>query len=97
MGRNGQWPDERFEGLSDLGEMRAMLAERVQEWTKAWREEGRQSEAVRLLTRLLERRFSTLPSWVAERVGSADTRQLEDWMERLLEADGLDAVFGKRQ
>lgn len=88
-----RWPDERFEGLSDPGEMRAMLAERVQQWTRTWREEGRQEGEARLLLRLLERRFGPLPPWVEQRVTAARSAQVEGWTDRLLDANSLDQVF----
>ncbi len=47
-----------------------------------------------LLSRQLTRRFgSPLPTWVAERMGSAKDEQLLLWGERVLDAATLDDVF----
>ncbi|MCP4696019.1 MAG: DUF4351 domain-containing protein, partial [Gammaproteobacteria bacterium] len=50
-----------------------------------------------LLRRLLIRRFGPLPSWVEQRLETADCAQLEDWGERLLDADSLETFFGEKQ
>ena len=45
------------------------------------------------LTRLLERRFGPLPRTVRERVAAADPGELDAWLDRILDADSLAAVF----
>ena len=82
-----------------------MLAERVVEWTKEWKEQGieqgieqgkkqgkKQGEAI-LLKRQLTRRFGDLPDWVEAQLESATTEILEQWGERILDAETLKEAF----
>ena len=46
------------------------------------------------LIRLLERRFGPLPAAVKARVDGADLDQLDVWIDRVLDAKNLNAVFG---
>jgi flagellar biosynthesis/type III secretory pathway protein FliH len=82
-----------------------MLAERVKTWTEEWKQQGREQGReqgerkgrdlgeVNLLLRQLERRFGSLPSWVAERLEQAREAELEHWAERVLECATLEGVF----
>jgi hypothetical protein len=45
------------------------------------------------LLELLEKRFGSLPADVVARIHSADVRQLDDWLLRILDARSLDEVF----
>jgi hypothetical protein len=45
------------------------------------------------LTRLLTRRFGPLPEWVAPRVQQASATQLDTWLDRVLDAPTLEAIF----
>jgi hypothetical protein len=47
-----------------------------------------------LLKRLLTRRFGTLPSWVEQRLDLAGQTDLENWGDRILDAETLEEVFG---
>jgi predicted transposase YdaD len=60
------------------------------------RQEGRQEGKSEALARLLEKRFGPIPSSVAARVANATPTQLEAWLEAILEAPALDAVFASR-
>jgi flagellar biosynthesis/type III secretory pathway protein FliH len=79
----------------------------MQEWKQGWWREGldkgleeglqqglRKGEA-QLLLRLLRHRFGALPNWVEARLSNASAEQLEQWAERLLDIDRLDALFDK--
>ncbi len=57
------------------------------------RQEGREEEAVRVLRRLLTRRFGLLPEWVESKLSQASTDTLELWAERVLDAETVDAIF----
>lgn len=57
------------------------------------RQEGWQEEAARLLKRQLARRFSPLPEGVEGRIDVADLATLEAWLDRILDAESLAAVF----
>jgi predicted transposase YdaD len=86
--------------------MRAMLADRIQEWGEEFqrkglqkgrqegRQEGRREGEAHLLLHLLASRFGDLPQSVQERVQQADVSQLERWGERLLDARTLEDLFG---
>jgi hypothetical protein len=45
------------------------------------------------LLRLLTRRFGSLPATVIERVQQAGAHDLEDWVDRILDAASLEDVF----
>jgi len=49
----------------------------------------------KVLTRLLERRFGTLPDTARTRIESADVESLDRWVDRLDGAETLDAVFAR--
>ena len=55
---------------------------------------GRAEGEAKSLTRLLELRFGPLPAAVKMRVGGANVVQLDAWIDRVLDAKSLDAVFG---
>ena len=55
---------------------------------------GRAEGEAKSLTRLLELRFGPLPAAVKMRVGGANLAQLDAWIDRVLDAKSLDAVFG---
>ena len=70
-----------------------MLAERVGEWTKTWKEQGieegrklglkegvKQGELT-ALERQLTRRFGPLPKAIQQRLRSATIEQLASWLE----------------
>ena len=47
------------------------------------------------LRRQLERRFGTLPNWASDKVNSAKELDLESWLDAVLTAPTLEAVFNK--
>jgi predicted transposase YdaD len=71
-----------------------------QEGRQEGRHEGRQ-EGLTLaktatLTRLLTRRFGELPDWASKRVQEASGEQIDAWLDRILDAPTLQAVFDDR-
>ena len=46
-----------------------------------------------MLKRLLARRFAQLPEWAEERLEKASRDELENWAERVIDADSLEQVF----
>ena len=58
------------------------------------RQEGRQEGEVKLLVRLLTRRFGELPAAVHEQIAIADLDALERWGDLVLDARSLKDVFG---
>ncbi len=57
------------------------------------RQEGRQEGQVRLLLKLLERRFGTLPTKTTAVVQAANSQSIDRWAERLLDVESLDELF----
>ena len=57
------------------------------------RVEGRLEGESKLLKRLLERRFGSLPAWAIESLSNATELALEAWGEAVLTAPTLEAVF----
>ena len=55
--------------------------------------EGRQEGESLVLRRLLTRRFGSLPAWVEQRLEQASPAELEQWVERVLDARTLEEVF----
>jgi hypothetical protein len=49
----------------------------------------------RTLLRQLERRFGPVPSPTRARIEAASTEQLEDWLDRILEATDLGQLLGQ--
>jgi hypothetical protein len=77
--------DPTIPETADLLEIRSMLEERRLDWWEQWRLEGILEGEARLLHRLLERRFGSLPTWVEERLAKALEENLVRWGERLLD------------
>jgi predicted transposase YdaD len=57
-------------------------------------EKGREQERRALLLRQLGRRFGAVPAEVAARVEAAPVADLDVWLDRILDAPTLEAVFG---
>ena len=74
-------PDEQREAV-----MSVMAQERKQ---------GRIEGKAETLLRLLERRFHGVPEPYRARLLAADADQLDTWIDAVLEADSVDAVFGR--
>jgi len=86
-----------MEALRAEGEARGIAMGRAEGEARGiemGRAEGMAEGRRRDLTRLLERRFGPLPGNVTRRIADADTDRLDRWFDRVLDADGLAAVFG---
>ncbi|MBF0139289.1 MAG: DUF4351 domain-containing protein [Magnetococcales bacterium] len=59
-------------------------------------EQKLQEGEARILTRLLQRRFGSIPDWASEKVAKADLPSLEDWSLRIFDAQSLDDVFSDK-
>ncbi len=57
------------------------------------RQEGRQEGERTVLERLLNRRFGTLSPEITEKLSEASSLDLENWAEKVLDAQTLDDVF----
>ena len=95
----GRLPGVSLPEVSDLLEIKTMLAESVQEWTQDWKQQGlvegwREGESA-LLERLLIKRFGSLDAETRHRLQAATSEQLETWGERILDARKLSDVFAE--
>jgi predicted transposase YdaD len=85
-------PDEQREAV-----MSVMAQEREQgriEGRAEGRAEGEATGKAKTLLRLLDRRFHDIPEAYRTRVLAANANQLDAWIDAVLDADSIDAVFG---
>jgi hypothetical protein len=57
------------------------------------REEAREEARKATLARLLTRRFAPVPEWAAQRIQQATPTQLDAWLDGILDAPTLEALF----
>ncbi len=57
---------------------------------------GRHDGEAKMLTRLLQRRFGTVPDWASEKIAEADLSSLEEWSLRIFDAQSLNEVFADK-
>src|SRR3954469_22065851 len=84
-------PDEQREAV-----MSVMAQEREQgrlEGRAEGRAEGEAAGKAKTLLRLLERRFHGVPEPYHAEVLAADADQLDTWIDAVLDAESIDAVF----
>ena len=55
--------------------------------------EGEATGEAKILTRLLERRFGTLPDPLRQRIFAADVGSIETWVDRAFDAPDLQSIF----
>ena len=58
----------------------------------AWKE-GWEEVMVKLFPIMLGTKFGPAPDWVNEKIATADTKIIETWAAKLLNANALDEVF----
>ncbi len=77
------------------------LAEKFDQWAEEYKQEGqkegqkegkKEGEAL-VLQRLLSRRFGPLPPEVLGRIASASEEDINQWVDRILDAACLEDVF----
>ncbi len=87
--------------IRGLEELKMTLAEKFDQWAKEYkqagqregRKEGKKDGEALVLQRLLSRRFDPLPPVVLARIASASEEDINQWVDRMLDADCLDNVF----
>jgi len=84
---------EAMPEMDDLEEVRTMLAETAEGWTREWTRDGERKGEANILTRQLQRRFGIVPAWASEKITKADLEALEEWSLRFVDAKSLDEVF----
>ncbi|SFY09192.1 Rpn family recombination-promoting nuclease/putative transposase [Azotobacter vinelandii] len=83
--------------ICTLEEIDTMLAERAGQWADDWMQQGMQKGMqqgqVKLLARLIERRFGPLTPAHQQLLADANEAQLEAWADAVLTAQTLDELF----
>ncbi len=79
---------EAIMGLIELGKK-----EGRKEGKKEGRKEGRKEAEVLMLNKLLTRRFGTIPVWAGDRLKQAEEKDLEIWIDRILDAGSVEEMF----
>ncbi len=77
------------------GRWEALMGTIAETWEQEGWKKGLTEGRAQGLTRLLERRFGTLPDGLQARLRSADLGDLETWFDAAIDADNLTEVFGR--
>ena len=88
------WSD--IETLEEIDKMRYVTSvERIgmEKGLTKGMELGIQTAEQKTLQRLIQRRFKTLPDWATERITQASSPQLEQWLDNILDAPSIEAIF----
>jgi len=56
-------------------------------------EKGKLEAEQNTLRRQISRRFKTLPAWADERIEQAGQSELEQWLDNIIDAPTIEAVF----
>ncbi len=64
-----------------------------QEGRREGLQEGRRTEAASMLARILQRRFGPVPEQIQKTIEAASLEELENWVDRALDAETLADVF----
>ena len=62
-------------------------------YMEKFRAEGVLTGEVKVLKKLLEKRFGSLPTWAIDKLENAAEQELDIWSESILTAETLNAVF----
>jgi len=57
------------------------------------RKEGRKEGEARMLSKLMTRRFGKVPVWAENRLKQAEEKELEIWIDRILDAGSVEEIF----
>lgn len=82
---------------NDLLEIRDMVPERFKRWADEVRADAEAQTLANALSRLLGRRFGTLPPSCTERIWSAKAEELNEWMDRVMDAASVSDVFDDKR
>jgi hypothetical protein len=82
---------------NDLLEIREMVPERFKRWENEVRADAEAQTLANTLSRLLGRRFGTLPPDMTDRIRSAKAAELNEWMDRVVDAASVSDVFDDKR
>ncbi len=89
-----QWRQQYLEDEPNMaGYAEYLRQEGKQIGLQEGRQEGRQEGERTVLERLLQRRFGTLSPEISKKLSEASSTDLENWAEKVLDAETLDDVF----
>jgi predicted transposase YdaD len=72
----------------------SVMAQEREQGRSEGRAEGETRGKAKTLLRLLDRRFHGVPEPYHAQVLAADVEQLDTWIDAVLDAESIDAVFG---
>jgi len=79
--------------IDDLGIIKVMLADRLEEWAHGYMAEGKQEGETLLLQKLLAKRFGAIPAETTALISNAPVVDIERWFDRAIDAKQLSDVF----
>jgi hypothetical protein len=79
--------------VDDLQEIRVMLADKVEEWAKAYIAEGRKEGEILALQKQLSRKFGVISVELTEKIANATPAQIDVWLDRAFDGLSLDEIF----
>ena len=87
--------------IDDLGDVKVMLADRLEEWANAYKAEGelkgelkgKQEGEALALQKLLAKRFGVIPVEITAKIANASLASIDHWLDRVLDAKQLSDVF----
>ena len=79
--------------IRGLEELKMTLAEKFDQWAEEYKQEGQKEGEALVLQRLLSRRFGPLPPEVLARIAAASEEDINQWVDRILDAACLEDVF----
>ncbi|MCK5719633.1 MAG: DUF4351 domain-containing protein, partial [Thiomargarita sp.] len=57
------------------------------------REQGVEQGKVTMLCQILKKRFGEIPDWVTDKLNKADSTQLQNYVDKVLDVDSLEQLF----
>ncbi len=79
--------------VDDLLKLKTMLSDRLEEWAKNYKAEGKAEAEALLLQKLLSKRFGNISVEITEQIAKASQQEIERWFDRAIEANQLSDVF----
>ena len=70
-----------------------VLGPRIKKGIEEGRQEGLKEGELKVLRRLIEKRFGAIPAWVEDRLAGRSTAELEDLSVRMLDAQSLEDLL----
>ncbi|MBB5021950.1 DUF4351 domain-containing protein [Desulfurispira natronophila] len=87
-----RFKNQQIEEFHDLMEVDAMLAEKIEDWTKEWKDEGRLEGQAKFLHTQIERRFGSVPAEVQDRIHAATEDELARYAINIFDAQSAREV-----